>query len=276
MKYKINGYIIFEPEHKILYDENNHSLYVILQVSACRLLCAFIENQDNVLSRDFLLKKVWSDNGYAASLGNLNNNISVLRRAFLHLNTTSAIISTIPKVGFKLDSKYIQTQGSEELTTKDLARDVTLPPLDVDIIGRDKKSDITTVNAGEDVKYSLCYRVFKIKNLLIFALFYLVVAYTVYYFYDEEVETVFIYNMCTIHNSTSNALDKSRSKEDVLSLLKAYSVDCSKTYKDVFISERELRSINKKILLVSFCEAYDSSKKVYSHCLNTRVTKNRS
>jgi DNA-binding winged helix-turn-helix (wHTH) protein len=76
---------------------------VQLSITSGRLLEKFLSSQGSVLAREILLEEVWDAYGLQGSNNNLNQYISILRRAFASWGCENLII-TIPKVGFRLNS----------------------------------------------------------------------------------------------------------------------------------------------------------------------------
>jgi len=72
-----------------------------------------------VLTRESLLSEVWDSYGLHGSQNNLNQYISILRRAFTNFGC-SGIIITIPKIGFRLNTDISITFGDDAPPKKDI------------------------------------------------------------------------------------------------------------------------------------------------------------
>lgn len=105
MKYIINLMVVFNPSDNSLCLQNNPSLVVKIPPPATRLLQELINNSGVIITRDELLKNVWEEYGLTGSNNNLSHYISHLRKALLSLNSELSIITTVPKVGFRLDAR---------------------------------------------------------------------------------------------------------------------------------------------------------------------------
>lgn len=105
MKYIINLMVVFNPSDNSLCLQNNPSLVVKIPPPATRLLQELINNRGVIITRDELLKNVWEEYGFTGSNNNLSHYISHLRKALLSLNSELSIITTVPKVGFRLDAR---------------------------------------------------------------------------------------------------------------------------------------------------------------------------
>lgn len=67
------------------------------------LLVELEKNKDNLVSRDYLVKKIWNGNSYTGERG-LTHSVCHLRNIFKELSI-SAQITTIPKKGYILHAK---------------------------------------------------------------------------------------------------------------------------------------------------------------------------
>lgn len=104
MNYLIDNSILFDPKAKSISSAKNPEVIIPLTTTATRLLLELVRQPNEVLSRAYLLKAVWEDNGYASSDASLNNNISVLRKNFATASETEVDLKTIPKLGFQLNA----------------------------------------------------------------------------------------------------------------------------------------------------------------------------
>ncbi|HGW4593375.1 winged helix-turn-helix domain-containing protein [Proteus mirabilis] len=102
MNYLINDSIIYDSKLGLLYIDAMENA-IKLTTTLNRLLLVLIQNNNEVLDREILLKRVWEEHDQVVSDNNLNSSISVLRR---HLSSLShiEIITTIPKVGIKFSA----------------------------------------------------------------------------------------------------------------------------------------------------------------------------
>lgn len=103
MKYIIDAGITYDSRDCTL----NHietGGKVQLSITSGRLLEKFLDSQGSILEREILLEEVWDAYGLQGSSNNLNQYISILRRAFASWDCENLII-TIPKVGFRLNSE---------------------------------------------------------------------------------------------------------------------------------------------------------------------------
>ncbi|WP_058911447.1 winged helix-turn-helix domain-containing protein [Entomohabitans teleogrylli] len=103
MKYILDKTVTYRTEDGALWHEADHENKVILTATASRLLWVLIEHHGRVVTREFLLEKVWDNFGLEPSNNSLTQYISLIRRALLRLGLPEDTIQTRPKVGFTLN-----------------------------------------------------------------------------------------------------------------------------------------------------------------------------
>jgi TolB-like protein/DNA-binding winged helix-turn-helix (wHTH) protein/Tfp pilus assembly protein PilF len=96
-------------EHVLLRDGEP----VTLRPKEFAVLVALVENHGHVLTKDELLKGVWS--GQLVEEGNLNRQISTLRRALGETSDEPQYVETIPKVGYRFVApvREIRDRGAD-------------------------------------------------------------------------------------------------------------------------------------------------------------------
>lgn len=87
-----------------------------LSISSGRLFEQLLNSQGDILSRDALLTEVWDKYGLRGSNSNLNQYLSVLRRALAAYGCENLII-TIPKIGIRLNTEISIKRQSSSLHT---------------------------------------------------------------------------------------------------------------------------------------------------------------
>lgn len=116
MIYIINLAVIFDPDNRLLTLKNDTQYSISLSKPATRLLSELVVNNRTNLARDDLLKSVWEDYGFSPSNANLNNHVSELRKAFISLGMGKDIISTVPRVGLRMDADiYPEVKSPSEV-----------------------------------------------------------------------------------------------------------------------------------------------------------------
>ncbi|MFB5174314.1 winged helix-turn-helix domain-containing protein [Erwinia amylovora] len=104
MNYIINHNLCFDSLNGLLKLTDNSDSTLQLSRPGTRLLTELIIHAGEIITREDLIKKVWEDHDLTPSGSNLSNHISLLRKAFSQLAVTEIMITTIPKVGFRLDA----------------------------------------------------------------------------------------------------------------------------------------------------------------------------
>ncbi|MFK8259595.1 transcriptional regulator [Erwinia sp. AnSW2-5] len=120
MHYEIDEMVGFDPVTGQLWVLNASNNRSTLPRFASQLLEILIIENEKSLSREHLLDTIWHNNGLSASGNNLNNYISIIRRALSSLGLNNIII-TIPKYGFSFHASRIvkieapQPSNNEEI-----------------------------------------------------------------------------------------------------------------------------------------------------------------
>lgn len=120
MKYIINSNIEFDTTEYILKSLSDSNLSIKLSNSAGRILEELIKNRNTgfPVSREYLFTIVWKNHGLDPSNGNLNQQISLIRKTLNTLGLNSSLIITIPKRGLKLNNQLtIKTIQDSSITT---------------------------------------------------------------------------------------------------------------------------------------------------------------
>lgn len=120
MRYRLNDCIDFEFENCILSHINHKDKTIKLSVFSTRILMCLIQEDHNVCPRKLLFKLVWEDYGLASSDSNLNQHISILRKALYSLDN-SEYIKTIPRTGFAIPQSIRIQKLPEEIVSADNA-----------------------------------------------------------------------------------------------------------------------------------------------------------
>lgn len=111
MRYIINNNIKYHEDRSELVSLHDDIPPIALTATLNRLLSTLVRNNHQVLSRETLLTQVWEAHGQVASGNNLNNTISILRKAFSSLGEEEIIV-TLPRQGFMFTAATIKTADS--------------------------------------------------------------------------------------------------------------------------------------------------------------------
>lgn len=99
----LNSSVVFWPERNVLHAKSDDSKRITLSNPATRCLLLLIQQQGQVIERDYFFEHVWFINGAQVTNNTFYQNISLLRRAFKELGLNEELIVTVPKVGIRLE-----------------------------------------------------------------------------------------------------------------------------------------------------------------------------
>ncbi|HEJ7008125.1 TPA: helix-turn-helix domain-containing protein [Serratia marcescens] len=125
MKYIINGVATYNSLDCTLYCPDYSLDMVSLNRVTNELLLLFVQNNGVSLHRDMILNTLWESKGLSASSNNLNNHISMLRKALAQCGFPN-LITTIPKHGFIFEADSIISVDEEPLAIPSAAVELTL------------------------------------------------------------------------------------------------------------------------------------------------------
>ncbi|CAD83456.1 transcriptional regulatory protein, C terminal domain [Candidatus Blochmanniella floridana] len=109
MKYIIHSNIAFDTTEYILTSLHDSHASIKLSTSAGRILEELIKNRNTGLpvTREHLFTTVWKTHGLEPSNGNLNQQVSLIRKTLTLLGLNSSSIITVPKRGLKINNQLI-------------------------------------------------------------------------------------------------------------------------------------------------------------------------
>ncbi|WP_437750000.1 winged helix-turn-helix domain-containing protein (plasmid) [Enterobacter mori] len=125
MKFIINSTILFDVSEKTLSNDKNS---IRLPNPAARLLLVLLENKDQQIGRNELLKRVWDDYGITASGNSLTNNLRTLKLGFSSLGVEN-IIESVPKVGVTFSP--VQVELSEIASDYVTSQQAGMMPIEI-------------------------------------------------------------------------------------------------------------------------------------------------
>ncbi|HDG9775444.1 TPA: winged helix-turn-helix transcriptional regulator [Raoultella planticola] len=115
MEYIINGLVTYDPLNGTLYVTDSGMDMVTLTRMTNELLLLLIQNNGTPLNRDFILSELWEKRGLSASSNNLNNYVSMLRKALAQCGFLD-LITTIPKYGFIFEAEVESVAKSHDVS----------------------------------------------------------------------------------------------------------------------------------------------------------------
>lgn len=249
MNYLIDNSILFSPEKRTISSRNNPTISISLTTTAARLLDELARNNGDVLTRAYLLKTVWEDNGYASSDASLNNNISLLRKNFATVGDVNVELKTIPKVGFKLIANI------ETLDDKSFERAV-----------------IETSTSDEHVKFfyftslnKMDITLYLLAILIIIAAFILVLRKNDFESFNK-IDTIPVqkFGKCDVFNISNFSFRF----ENVLNVYPEIKGKCQGQNATVYYDFSDMKKDRTKNLFVAIC--YQSKHAGYHRCENLK------
>lgn len=119
MEYIINGNVRYNSSDGTLFCPDNNIDMITLTRVTSELLLLMIKNNGAPLSRDTILSELWEKRGLTASSNNLNNYVSMLRKALAQCGYPDLIV-TIPKHGFLFEADIAEMDENNRLPRTDL------------------------------------------------------------------------------------------------------------------------------------------------------------
>ncbi|AVN32291.1 winged helix-turn-helix domain-containing protein [Serratia marcescens] len=266
MKYIVNKTVVFDSNEMTLYLYENTQIVTRLTKPATRLLLTLIQNSGVNVNRDTLLENVWLTYGFTASNAGLNNYISELRKAFSSLGYKHELIITIPKLGFRFESKIdimdpavISSESVEEEKVSEISEDAAPKTVLVKLGDR----EITSF------PHRKVYSVLTGITLVILCIFFLK---------NISNDSHAYHKIAKIDNCNVYIIGQVFQKNDVLSevnaVLKREEVDCTSFPSDVFYLEDRIGKRTVRADLISVCSKSDNDR--YNTCFNIKSQRNTS
>lgn len=109
--YEFDSFRIDLEERQLL----RESRPVLLTPKVFDILLALVENNGHTLTKDELMERVWSDT--FVEYGNLNRNVSTLRKVLGEDSHQPQLIKTIPKRGYRFEGNVREVLEEEEALT---------------------------------------------------------------------------------------------------------------------------------------------------------------
>lgn len=125
----LNSTVVFWPERNVLYAKSDETKRITLSNPATRCLLLLIQQQGQVIERDYFFEHVWYINGAQVTNNTFYQNISLLRRAFKELGLNEELIVTVPKVGIRLEPQLEVLEQKIEEPLSDLSVTPSVTPV---------------------------------------------------------------------------------------------------------------------------------------------------
>jgi len=277
MKYKLDNKIIFDPQRGALYslEENIEVIEDVLARPTSRLLHELLKNNKQIVSRDELLDRVWSDYGAIPSGSNLNNHLTLLRKRFDFWGIQRKSIISVPRKGIMLNILLEEVEGSLPLNECNVieSKQQEYPPGEKRLISANEIQPQSDTKTRREL--TLNQRFFSFRNLRILTITITVFVLTVFvltlyislkYYNSYTDNNYVIVGQCHVSTITSGFIKlRSENKDALISTLKSLidkkEISCDEP-KDVYISRRPyIKSLH---IYVSECKIKDASN--YKDC----------
>lgn len=196
MKYVIHATIIFNTTEYTVKSINTPHLSVKLSNSAGRVLEELVKyhNTSKLVTREHLFNVVWRTYGVEPSNGNLNQQISLIRKIFTNFGLHGSSIVTIPKRGLKLNHQLtIEKIKHETLHNKILSKEI------ISDIHRHNNNVIssTLLNSKSYIKYIITSTMMMIIILFMGFIYLQLKQNNIKLYCCKEIDSC---NICTFHS----------------------------------------------------------------------------
>lgn len=117
MKYLINSIVCFDTREYLLTAQHSEASPVRLSNTAGRVLDELIKlrGAGEPVTREHLFNCVWTEHSLLPSNGNLNQQVSLIRKAFVSLGLPASSVVTVPKRGLKLNDQLVISVSEESV-----------------------------------------------------------------------------------------------------------------------------------------------------------------
>ncbi len=162
--YRFGPFQLDAPERRLFRD----GVQVPLRLKAFETLRMLVENAGHLVTKEALLRQVWSD--AVVEENNINANVSILRKTLGEDTNGQSYIETVPRVGYRFVAQVAQVSSpqSAQTTQSEVALELE-PPKSVAVLyfenlSGDKNDEYFRDGMTEDVITELA----KIRDLRLF------------------------------------------------------------------------------------------------------------
>ncbi|CNL00299.1 Transcriptional regulatory protein%2C C terminal [Yersinia mollaretii] len=267
MEYIINGNVKYNSSDGTLFCPDNNIDMITLTRVTSELLLLLIKNNGAPLSRDTILSELWEKRGLTASSNNLNNYVSMLRKALAQCGYPNLIV-TIPKHGFLFEADITEMDENNRLPRTD-PKSVELTqhhemelPLASAISGHHKKS-LSGLLKGRVV----------VVTLFITVLILLISPSIYNYFRLQSLRTLlFNIDQCRIYlmDDTTRRMDSSNTISTIKMIIDTGKLKCDSPTNVYYFADKKKDSSGHVIMtdMLSYCP-YD----IHVPCENYYLSK---
>ncbi|CNI19594.1 hypothetical protein HB976_20485 [Yersinia mollaretii] len=268
MEYIINGNVRYNSSDGTLFCPDNNIDMITLTRVTSELLLLLIKNNGAPLSRDTILSELWEKRGLTASSNNLNNYVSMLRKALAQCGYPNLIV-TIPKHGFLFEADISEMDENNRLPRTDQKS--------VDLIQRNTSalSSPSAMAAGSHRKsLSGLFKGRVAVVILFFAVLMTIFSPSIYnYFRLQSLRTqLSSIDQCRIYlmDDTTRRMNSSDTMSTIKMITNNEKLKCDSKANVYYFADKKMDSSGHVIMtdMLSYCP-YDS----HAPCENYYVSK---
>lgn len=254
MKFVINGVVKYNSaDGTLLLPDHSEDMLTLTRITN-ELLLLFINNNNISLSRDEILNQLWESKGLSSSSNNLNNYISMLRKALEQCGCVG-VITTIPKFGFIFEADIVlvvEQENDDFHAINKIAGNVSPPPPHI-IEESEVRSDRSTIFFSKKA-------LGMVLIILVMVVFFSPEIYN-FFILNSNKNLVFSVKNCRIYMG-DNRIIENESKES-LEVIKSnvinLDLNCERKANVYYFSGKKTNALGEDIFLrkVFYCP-YDS------------------
>lgn len=164
------GDLEIDLERKIVWINDRSSG---LPAKAVELLCALVENEGEIISKDELLNRVWQDS--FVEEGVLPQNVYLLRKTLAKVGLSGDLIQTVPRRGYRfVDGRGGTNERSEITIEREVFEQTYISETDIapDETSSDAIRPDTLITSGRSLRRTLIVGAAVVSTLIIAAAFF--------------------------------------------------------------------------------------------------------
>ncbi|CNE49208.1 winged helix-turn-helix domain-containing protein [Yersinia kristensenii] len=266
MEYIINGNIKYNSSDGTLFCPDNSLDMITLTRVTSELLLLLIKNNGVPLSRDTILSEIWEKRGLSASSNNLNNYVSMLRKALAQCGCPD-LITTIPKHGFLFEAEIVaigqHAQLPEEQNKKKVTQNGAL------------EFEIST---HRKIYLSSLFNRKLMAIIIVFSLLVIFLSPSLYnHFRSQSLRTeLFSLDNCRFYlmDDTTRRMDSGNTISIIKMIIKNEKLQCDSPANVYYFADKKIDSAGQTIEtdLLSYCP-YDSKAPCENYYLSKHESK---
>ncbi|WP_145493969.1 winged helix-turn-helix domain-containing protein [Yersinia aleksiciae] len=271
MEYIINGNVRYNSSDGTLFCPDNNIDMITLTRVTSELLLLLIKNNGAPLSRDTILSELWEKRGLTASSNNLNNYVSMLRKALAQCGYPNLIV-TIPKHGFLFEAEIVAT-GENNRRPQESQKIAEVTPR-----GAPELSLSSAIASSHTTLFSgLLNGRLKI-TILFFSIFVILFSPSIYnYFRLQSLRTEFFnIDQCRFYlmDDTTRRMDNSNTISAIKMIASNENLNCKNKANVYYFADKKTDSAGHVIMtdLLSYCP-YDSKAPCENYYLSKHENK---